>query len=192
MPDGPRYEDDFYAWTQHQAKVVRTMPVFDDRFDREHVAEEIEDLGKSERDAIRGQIRRIIEHFLKLAYSPARAPRFDDNPADPKSDLIGVPKFKETKGREKLTVAGKTFDCEWTEVTVEGGFVTKTWTCNDVPGLAEASFFEGSAIWDLINRTAASKTARTAFDRSFQAAAGEGPGPWTGAAWEAVKVLEGK
>jgi hypothetical protein len=36
MPDGPRYEDDFYAWTQHQAEVLRTMPVSDNRFDREH------------------------------------------------------------------------------------------------------------------------------------------------------------
>ncbi|HEY1430653.1 MAG TPA: DUF29 domain-containing protein [Stellaceae bacterium] len=77
MPDGPRYDDDFYAWTQHQAEVLRSMPVSDNRFDREHVAEEIEGLGKSERDAVRSQIRRIIEHFLKLAYSPAQAPRFD-------------------------------------------------------------------------------------------------------------------
>ncbi len=77
MPHGPRYEDDFYAWTQHQAEVLRTMPVSDNRFDREHVAEEIEDLGKSERDAVRSQIRRIIEHLLKLAYSPAEQPRFD-------------------------------------------------------------------------------------------------------------------
>ena len=77
MQDGPRYEDDFYAWTQHQAAVLRTMPVSDNRFDREHVAEEIEDLGKSERDAVRSQIRRIIEHFLKLASSPAQAPRFN-------------------------------------------------------------------------------------------------------------------
>ena len=77
MPDGPRYEDDFYAWTQLQAEVLRSMPVSDNRFDREHVAEEIEDLGKSERDAVRSQIRRIIEHLLKLAYSPAEQPRFD-------------------------------------------------------------------------------------------------------------------
>ena len=77
MPDGPRYDDDFFAWTQHQAEVLRTMPVSDNRFDREHVAEEIEDLGKRERDAVRRQIRRIVEHFLKLAYSPAQAPRFD-------------------------------------------------------------------------------------------------------------------
>jgi len=77
MPDGPRYEDDFYAWTQYQAKVLRSMPVSDNRFDREHVAEEIEDLGKSERDAVRSQIRRIIEHLLKLSHSPAERPRFD-------------------------------------------------------------------------------------------------------------------
>src|SRR5271154_1112996 len=77
MPDGPRYEDDFYAWTQHQAEVLRTMPISDNRFDREQVAEEIEDLGKSERDAVRSQIRRILEHFLKLQFSPAQAPRYD-------------------------------------------------------------------------------------------------------------------
>jgi len=77
MPDGPRYEDDFYAWTQYQAEVLRSMPAPDKRFDREHVAEEIEDLGKSERDAVRSQIRRVIEHLLKLAYSPVEQPRFE-------------------------------------------------------------------------------------------------------------------
>jgi Domain of unknown function DUF29 len=77
MPDGPRYEDDFYAWTRHQAEVLRTMPVSDNRFDRTHVAEEIEDLGKSERDAVRSQIRRIVERLLKLASSPAQQPRVD-------------------------------------------------------------------------------------------------------------------
>src|ERR1700738_2561080 len=77
MPDGPRYEDDFYAWTQYQEEVVRSLHVSDNRFDRRHVVEEIEDLGKSERDAVRSQIRRIIEHLLKLAYSPAQQPRFD-------------------------------------------------------------------------------------------------------------------
>jgi hypothetical protein len=75
-PKGPDYDDDFYAWTQHQAAVLRAMPVTDNRFDREHVAEEIEDLGKSERDAVRSQVRRIIVHFLKLQYSPAQDPRY--------------------------------------------------------------------------------------------------------------------
>jgi Domain of unknown function DUF29 len=51
------------------------MPVSDNRFDREHVAEAIEDLGKSERDAVRSRIRRIIEHLLELAWSPVEQPR---------------------------------------------------------------------------------------------------------------------
>ena len=80
MPDdvprkGPDYDDDFYAWTQHQAAVVREMPVTDNRFDRDNVAEEIETLGRSERDAVRSQVHRIIEHFLKLQFSPATQPR---------------------------------------------------------------------------------------------------------------------
>jgi len=77
MPDGPRYEDDFFAWTQHQAQVLRTLRTRDNRFDHEHVAEEIEDLGKSERDTVRSHVERILVHFLKLAYSLASAPRFD-------------------------------------------------------------------------------------------------------------------
>jgi hypothetical protein len=77
MPDGPRYDDDFYAWTQYQAEVLRTMRTRDNRFDRDNLVEEIESLGRSERDAVRSQVRRILLHFLKLAYSPAREPRSD-------------------------------------------------------------------------------------------------------------------
>lgn len=76
-PAGPKYNDDFYAWTQYQAEVLRSLKTRDNRFDREHLAEEIEDLGNSYRDAVRSQIRRILLHFLKLAHSPARDPRND-------------------------------------------------------------------------------------------------------------------
>jgi hypothetical protein len=77
MPDRPRYDDDFYAWTQYQAEVLRTLRTRDNRFDRDHLAAEIEDLGKSERDAVCSQVQRVLLHFLKLAYSPARDPHFD-------------------------------------------------------------------------------------------------------------------
>jgi hypothetical protein len=52
------------------------MGVSDNRLDRKHVAEEIEDSGKSQRDGARSQVRRIVEHLLKLAHSPAQPPRF--------------------------------------------------------------------------------------------------------------------
>src|SRR3954447_12847344 len=75
-PPGPGYDEDFYAWTQYQAQVLRSMPCDDNRFDREHVAEEIEDLGRSDRHAVESQIARILEHVLKLAHSPADRPRY--------------------------------------------------------------------------------------------------------------------
>jgi hypothetical protein len=78
MPEEIRYEEDFYAWTQDQARLLRSVGgLSDNRLDREHLAEEVEDLGKSERDAVRSQVRRILEHFLKLRFSPAQAPRYD-------------------------------------------------------------------------------------------------------------------
>jgi Domain of unknown function DUF29 len=76
MPDGPRYDEDFYAWTRYQAEVLRTLRTDDNRFDRENVAEEIESLGNNQRDAVRSQIRRVLEHFLKLAHSPSDRPRY--------------------------------------------------------------------------------------------------------------------
>ena len=76
MPNSPRYDDDFFAWTEYQAEVLRTMRGADNRLDREHLAEEIADLGRSERNAVRNQIRRIIEHLLKLAWSGSEEPRY--------------------------------------------------------------------------------------------------------------------
>jgi hypothetical protein len=71
------YEADFYAWTKQQALALRrfakTRPNLP--LDLEHIAEEIQDLGKSERDTVYSLAQRIIEHFLLFEHSPARAQR---------------------------------------------------------------------------------------------------------------------
>jgi hypothetical protein len=71
------YESDFYAWTRDQAKALRrlatTRPNVD--LDFEHSIEEVADLGVSRRDAVHSQVRRIIEHSLKLEFSAAPNPR---------------------------------------------------------------------------------------------------------------------
>jgi len=63
------YDDDFYAWTQQQAELLRRLPTVSNRLDIEHVAEEIEDLGKSELHSVQSLCEHIIEHFLKLEFS---------------------------------------------------------------------------------------------------------------------------
>ena len=71
------YETDFYAWTRRQARELRRLeaPRLNVELDLDHVAEEIEDLGTAERDTCRSQVERILEHFLKLAWSPSPPPR---------------------------------------------------------------------------------------------------------------------
>ena len=67
------YERDFYAWTLRQAAMLRTGNLAD--VDVEHLAEEIEDLGREQRRAVRSQLRHLLVHLLKLSYSPATDPR---------------------------------------------------------------------------------------------------------------------
>lgn len=71
------YEEDFYAWTRDQVRELRRLAATHPNaaLDFPHLIEEVADLGKSERDAVRSALRRIIEHCLKLKYSPAQEPR---------------------------------------------------------------------------------------------------------------------
>ena len=68
------YEDDFYAWTQEQAAVLRGLPATSNRLDAELIAEEIEDLGRSEIRTAQSLCEHIIEHLLKLEYSGLKEP----------------------------------------------------------------------------------------------------------------------
>jgi Domain of unknown function DUF29 len=71
------YKKDFYAWTRDQAKALRRLAATrpNVEIDFEHLIEEVADLGVSQRDAVRRQVRWIIELCLKLEHSPAPAPR---------------------------------------------------------------------------------------------------------------------
>ena len=65
------YDTDFAEWASHTAELLRVGRMLD--VDLEHVAEEIEDLGKSERSAIESQLRRLLKHKIKqLIYSTAQ------------------------------------------------------------------------------------------------------------------------
>ena len=67
------YETDFYAWTQTQAKELRrfarTRPNLP--LDLAHIAEEIRDLGKSERDTVFSFAELIMQNLLLVEHSAA-------------------------------------------------------------------------------------------------------------------------
>jgi hypothetical protein len=71
------YDEDFYAWSQDQAKTLRRLAATrpNAEIDFLHLVDEVADLGKSERDTVRSHVRTIIEHLLKLEHSRATEPR---------------------------------------------------------------------------------------------------------------------
>ena len=66
----PDYDTDFYAWTQAQAAAIRAGTW--DAVDRAHLAEEVEDVGKSERRALVSHLRVLLTHLLKWQVQPER------------------------------------------------------------------------------------------------------------------------
>jgi Domain of unknown function DUF29 len=72
------YQTDYYAWTKQQAAELRRLAAarVNSTLDLANLAEEVESLGRSDLATIRSQLRRIIEHLLKLEHSPAAEPRF--------------------------------------------------------------------------------------------------------------------
>ena len=64
------YDTDFDAWAQAQAAALRAKHWA--ILDIEHLAEEVEELRKSERKAVRSQLRRLMSHLLKWQHQPRR------------------------------------------------------------------------------------------------------------------------
>jgi hypothetical protein len=64
------YDTDFVEWTALTAELVRTGRL--DEVDLEHLAEEIEDLGKWDRWAVQSQMLRLLLHQVKRKIQPER------------------------------------------------------------------------------------------------------------------------
>jgi len=77
MSDQTLYDDDFVAWSEQQVDALRAQARRGANLllDWEHLAEEIEGLGISQKSALGSHIKRVIHHLLKLQHSPARNPR---------------------------------------------------------------------------------------------------------------------
>jgi len=73
-PVAAAYDADFYAWTQQQAELLRELEQASAQLpaaiDLVHLAEEVEDLGKSELRGATSLIRNIMVHLIKAASDP--------------------------------------------------------------------------------------------------------------------------
>ena len=64
------YERDFYAWANEQAALIRAGNLA--AIDLEHIAEEIESMGKTEKRELVSRLTVLLAHLLKWQFQPAR------------------------------------------------------------------------------------------------------------------------
>jgi Domain of unknown function DUF29 len=64
------YDTDVVAWANEQAHYIRTGSF--DKLDLEHLAEEIEDVGKSEKRELASRMSVLLAHLLKWQFQPTK------------------------------------------------------------------------------------------------------------------------
>lgn len=67
------HDQDFYRWTQEQADLLRAKRFSE--IDLEHLAEEIEEMGRSERRALESRLKVLLTHLLKWQHQPSHRGR---------------------------------------------------------------------------------------------------------------------
>lgn len=64
------YDQDLYAWAMSTARMVRDGRF--DALDREHLAEELESMGKSELRALESRLAVLLAYLLKWQFQPEK------------------------------------------------------------------------------------------------------------------------
>ena len=64
------YERDYYLWLSHTAQLISEGKF--DEVDAANLIEEIEDMGRSEKRAVKSNLIIVLLHLLKYKYQPAK------------------------------------------------------------------------------------------------------------------------
>jgi hypothetical protein len=70
MDGSTTYENDVILWSREQAAALRSGDL--SRLDIEHLADEIEDVGKSEQRELESRMSSLLAHLIKWAFQPER------------------------------------------------------------------------------------------------------------------------
>lgn len=67
------YDRDFYSWINQNVELLREGRLTE--VDAEHIAEELESMGKRDRRQIRSRLQLLVMHLLKWQYQPEKQSR---------------------------------------------------------------------------------------------------------------------
>ena len=87
--DASLYDEDFFLWTRHQARLLREKRF--DELDLGNLVDEVESVGRSERREIRNRMAVLIAQLLKWKYQPGkRTPSWRTTIRDQREELDEV------------------------------------------------------------------------------------------------------
>ena len=66
----PLYDRDFYAWSREQAELLRAGKLAE--ADIDHIAEEIDSMGRTEKRELVSRLSVLLLHLLKWRYQPEK------------------------------------------------------------------------------------------------------------------------
>jgi Domain of unknown function DUF29 len=138
----PLYDRDFYAWSREQAELLRAGKLAE--ADIEHIAEEIDSMGRTEKRELINRLDVLLLHLLKWRYQPSKrgpsweasiwvqrdriAEHLDDNPSLkpllPQA-LASAYRFAWREAVAETGLAESTFpgSCPWTvEQVLDDGY----------------------------------------------------------------------
>ncbi len=101
------YDRDIVAWADKQARLLRNKRF--ELIDIEHIAEEIEDVGKSEQRELANRMAVLTAHLLKWQFQPERQSSSWERTIREQRKSLGFHLKKVPSLRTKLT------DSEWLE-----------------------------------------------------------------------------
>jgi hypothetical protein len=135
--DNPQYQE-WAKWREGAFTTLKSETVIDGKV--QVVTTQTQTLKKLTAEKAVVEITSVTEAAGQTIKSPpitldivAKLPKVKIDPVDPKVDPKDVPKYKETKGREALTINGKKVECEWIQFEVDDA-VSKTWYSDQIPG----------------------------------------------------------
>jgi Domain of unknown function DUF29 len=147
----PLYDRDFFAWSREQAELLRAGKLA--QADIEHIAEEIDSMGRTEKRELISRLSVLLLHLLKWRYQPDKrspsweasirvqcnrlADHLDDNPSLkpllPQA-LLSAYRDAALEAVAETGLAGATFPatCPWTvDQVMDAGF----WPDGPIPSL---------------------------------------------------------
>ncbi|OQX04851.1 MAG: hypothetical protein BWK73_35150 [Thiothrix lacustris] len=68
MGAAEKYESDYYGWTVEQSELIRSKRM--NELDFDHLLEELESMGASEKRELLNRLRVLLLHLLKWQYQP--------------------------------------------------------------------------------------------------------------------------